>query len=94
MERYRAQESAERGPRCSCGAQSVRRRPAEKHQPKCARRLWLEREEARQQLKGAVEALEDAAEYLRLAATWTADTDRHDKLRRAEERARAALGGR
>jgi hypothetical protein len=38
------------------------------------------------------EALEDAAEYLRLAWTWTADTDRHYKLRRAHDRAKSALG--
>jgi hypothetical protein len=37
------------------------------------------------------EALVDAAGYLRLAYTWTADTDRHEKIRAAYQRALAAL---
>lgn len=37
------------------------------------------------------EALEDAAEYLRLASTWIVDTDRHDKMLAAHRRAKEAL---
>jgi hypothetical protein len=39
----------------------------------------------------AVEALEDATEYLRLASTWIEDTDRHNKMKRAHERVQGAL---
>lgn len=42
-------------------------------------------------IEGAVGALEDAAEYLRLAYTWIEDADRHAKTKRAHERAKAAL---
>lgn len=37
------------------------------------------------------EALEEAATYVRLGMTWIEDEDRHDKMKRAWERARASL---
>jgi hypothetical protein len=53
-------------------------------------RAESERNDAMAELERLREALDDAAEYLRLGSTWIVDTDRHDKMRRAEQRARDA----
>lgn len=50
----------ERGPRCSCREQRIRRGAAETHQPTCARRLWLERNEASAQVEQLAEQQEQA----------------------------------
>lgn len=47
----------DRGPRCSCREQRVRRGAAETHQPMCSRRLWLERETLEHALRGAIAGL-------------------------------------
>lgn len=44
-------------------------------------------------LRGAVRALDDAADCLARAASWITDGERHDWLKRAEARARSHSGG-
>jgi hypothetical protein len=50
-----------------------------------------EREDAEAEAERLREALEDAVDYLRLGSVWIDDADRHDKLKRACERARCSL---
>jgi hypothetical protein len=50
-----------------------------------------EREDAEAEVERLREALEDAVDYLRLGSVWIDDADRHDKLKRACERARCSL---